>query len=296
MRVRPLFISFILISGILSVVGFLLLKLAVNQYQAEQVIFEMADPAGDDRGPGKYKYPTGSIFDPKKGHFDLTKFTFLRREKDYLFDMEMGRVTNPWGAPEGFSHPTVQIYISTDPESGKIETFREGAYVNFSPLYPWRYLVKVVSFNRSTVFTSTDFAASEGQTEGIKAFVAPDKKTIRVRVPQRYLPGDPENWMFYVLVGSQEGQGPDNFRRVMAQPGQYNFGGGTDTDYDPNVIDLLAPADGEHTQQAMLGGYSVADRKLAVIFPVGPTGFTPSLWESVLDRIAGVAVKVGVKL
>lgn len=296
MRVSNFVIRSLLILGILSVVGFFLVKIAATQYHRERVVFEMTDPAGDDRGPGTYKYPIDSIFDPKKGHFDLTKFTFLRQEKDYSFDLEMGRISNPWGASEGFSHPTAQIYISTDPGTGKIETFREGAFVSFSPRHPWRYLVKVVSFNNSAVFTSADYAASEGRSEGIKAFVKPDKKTIRVQVPRKYLSGDPENWMFYVLIGSQEGQGPDNFRKVMAKPSQWNFGGGTDTDYDPNVIDLLAPAAGENSQQAMLRNYNVAEKKLAVIFPVGPTGYSPSVWEPVLDRVAELAEKLGVKL
>lgn len=296
MRVRPFIIGVFLVLGILSTAGFFLVKMAAAQYHAERLLFTMVDPAGDDNGPGTYKYPVGSIFDPKKGHFDLTKFAFSRMENDYIFDLEMGRISNPWGAPEGFSHPTFQIYISTDPDTGKIETFREGAFVNFSPRHPWKYLLKVVSFNQTAVYTSSDYAASEGRSDGIKAFVKPDKKTIRVTVPRRYLPGDPENWMFYVLVGSQEGQGPDNFRPVMASPGQFTFGGGTDTDYDPNVIDLLAPAEGEHSQKEMLRGYNVADRKRAVIFPVGPTGYAPSVWEGALDRVAEMAAKLGIKL
>lgn len=294
MRGKLLFITFMLVLGILTVAGLVLFKSAAVQYRAERLLFEMSDPAGDDHGPGTYKYPVSSIFDPKTGHFDLRRFSFSRQEKDYLFNLEMGRISNPWGAPEGFSHPTVQIYISTDTDTGKIETFREGAFVNFSPKYPWNYLIKVVGFNKTAVYTWTDYAASEGQSGGIKAYADTDKKTIQVQVPQKFLPGDPEKWMFYVLVGSQEGQGPDNFRPVMAQAGQWTFGGGTDTNYDPNVIDLLAPADGGKSQQAMLGGYSVTNRKLAVIYPVGPTGYTPSFWEKLLDRVAMLAEKLGI--
>lgn len=296
MRLRTSDIRIVLILCIFLVMGIILVNVAVRYYQSERVIFEMSDPVGDDRGPGTYKYPIDSIFDPKKGHFDLTKFVFLQQKRYYIFDLHMGRISNPWGASEGFSHPTAQIYISTDPDTGKIETFREGANVSFSPLHPWKYLVKVVSFNNSAVYTSSDYVAFEGRTEGVKALVKPDKKTIRVIVPQNYLPGNPENWMFYVLIGSQDGQGPDNFRRVMAKPSQWNFGGGTDTDYNPNVIDMLAPDKGEHSQQAMLSSYNVAEKKLAVIFPVGPTGYSPPVWEDALYRIAELAGKLGVKL
>lgn len=266
---------------------------ARDYYNKEHVIFTLDDPAGDDRGPGTYEYPIDAVFDPKKEHFDLRRFSFLSHRNNYYFDMTFPRVTNPWGAAEGFSHTMVQIYISTDPDAGRIEPFREGSNVLFHPENPWKYLIKVVSFNKTAVYWDSDFEGAEGRTKGIRVGLQPDKKTLRVIVPKHFLPGDPFRWKYYVLVGSQDGNGPDNFRPVKAVVGQWHFGGGTDTPYSPNVIDILAPAG---KQREMLGSFSLARRMQAVVEPVGPAGIKPSRWEKVLEKAAEIMVKLKIKI
>ena len=55
--------------------------------------------------------------------------------------------------------------------------------------------------------------------------------------------GDPSQWGYQVLVQSNEGfpDGKDLLtRKVNEYEGQHRFGGGTDTDCDPHVIDILA--------------------------------------------------------
>jgi len=268
-------------------------KSAKERYNKQRVIFAMNDPKGDDHGPGSYKYPIDSIFDPKKEHFDLQRFSFAALRNNYYFDMTFARVTNPWGAAEGFSHTMIQIYISDDPDNGRIEPFREGANVLFDPENPWKYLLKVVSFNKTAVYWASDYEGSEGRSKGVQAKLQPDKKTVRVTVPKSLLPGDPYKWRYYVLVGSQDGSGPDNFRPVNAATGQWTFGGGTDTDYNPNVIDLLAPPG---KQEKMLGSYSVAKRVQAVIEPVGPSPVIPTRWDKILDKSIDYLLRMKVKL
>ena len=55
--------------------------------------------------------------------------------------------------------------------------------------------------------------------------------------------GDPSQWGYQVLVQSNEGfpEGKDLLtRKVNEYEGQHRFGGGTDYDCDPGVMDLLA--------------------------------------------------------
>jgi len=281
-QVVALVISFMLL---FLVVGAYYTDVARDYYNGEQLIFSMDDLKGDDYGPGTYKYPIDSIFDPKKEHFDLRRFSFFSHRNNYDFDMTFPRVTNPWGAAEGFSHTIIQIYISTDSDSGRVEPFREGANVLFDAENPWKYLIKVVSFNQTAVYWDSDFEGAEGRRDGVRAVLKQDKKTIRVTVPKSLLPGEPADWKYYVLVGSQSGDGPDNFRPVRAKIGQWQFGGGTDTSYSPNVIDILAPAG---KQQKMLGSFSVSRRMQAVIAPVGPTQLRPSKWEKILGKAAEI--------
>lgn len=261
--------------------------LAFERYDSEQTIFTMNDSRGDDHGPGKYKYPWASIFDPKKEHFDLVKFSALSMRGNYCFDMVFPRITNPWGAPEGFSHPIIEIFLS-DGTQGRTEPLKQGANVIFDAQNPWSYMIKVVSFNRTAVYTARDSEDSEGNTEGVKAGLMPDKKTLRVTVPRELLPGDPANWGYYVLVGSQDGVGPDNFRKVNASASQWNLGGGSDSDYDPNVIDLLALPG---RQERMLESYNELNKTMAVISPVKGEPVKNSLWEKFLDRVINILFK-----
>jgi len=266
---------------------------AKERFNRERVIFAMEDPAGDDYGPGTYEYPTDSIFDPKKEHFDLHEFSVSTLRNTYYFDLLFPRVTNPWGASEGFSHAMVQVYISDDPDRGRIETFREGANVIFDPRHPWQYFIKVVSFNKTAVYYADDYEGAEGRDSGVTARLQPDGSTVRVTIPKALLPGDPSNWQYYVLVGSQDGLGPDNFRKVNTTANRWVFGGGTDTDYDPNVIDLLAS---RGKQKKLLGSYDASRRQLAVIEPVGPSKIAPTRWENILDKVIVFLQKMKVKL
>ena len=45
------------------------------------------------------------------------------------------------------------------------------------------------------------------------------------------------------------------------------FGGGSDLDVNPNVIDILAPESGPISQNSQLGSWSEPERRLAVLYP-----------------------------
>jgi carbohydrate-binding DOMON domain-containing protein len=68
--------------------------------------------------------------------------------------------------------------------------------------------------------------------------------TISASFPRQALgPGDPKNWGFQVVVASYDPYPSRDsllVRRVDKTESQFRFGGGTDTDCDPNVLDLLA--------------------------------------------------------
>ncbi len=270
---------------VILIIASVLYYQAERRFNSEKIIFSMNDPKGDDYGPGTFKYPWAAIFDPKKEHLDLVKFRMSEVGNKYCFDMVFPRVTNPWGAPEGFSHPITEIYLADGTLSGRSEPLRKGSNVLFNHERPWQYMVKVVSFNGTAVYSAGDHEEAEGKREGITTRLMSDKKTIRASIPKALLPGDPGRWYFYVIVGSQDGSGPDNFRIVNASPTQWNFGGGTDTDFDPNVIDLLA-AKGE--QERVLSSYWVDSRSLAVISPVKGVPPENSFWENFLDYLIDI--------
>lgn len=243
-----------------------------------QPIFVQEDPVGDEKGPGTYQYPQSPVFTPGKGLFDLTKFEILADAGNYYFRLTMGAMNNPWGAPEGFSHQRIAVYIDSVPNQGRTETLREGAFVDFDPEYGWEYLVDILGWKHSRVYHFTDEKSFKGRP-GVEVKLLSGTQTIQAKVPRKILDEHPDTWAVYVLVGAQDGLGPDNFRQVLKKPTEWQFGGGSDTYYDPNVLDLLDPGGTEYSQKSMLTSYNIAQGKLAVLHPVALTGVPQELPE-----------------
>lgn len=243
---------------------------AVSQ-APRQLLFEMEDPRGDDRGPGTYVYPQGPVFDPRHGLYDLTSFRVEVDETSYYFYFTFAeKLTNPWGAPEGFSHQRIALYIDSLPNQGRSETWREGAYVDFDPRHGWEYFVDVTGWHKGAVYTWNQRKSEPGRRQGLQVRRGADGKTVEAVVPREALDEHPETWSYYVIIGSQDPIGPDGWRPVLARATEWQFGGGTDTNLDPNVLDLLAPATGELSQSSQLSAYSIEQQRLAVIAPVRP--------------------------
>ena len=230
------------------------------------VAFEMNDPIGDDYGPGTYTYPTHKAFLP--GLFDLASFRVSYDVEYVYFDATFREVTNTWNAPEGFSHQLKNIYIDTTKGAGMTVTIRKGAMVAFDMRYGWDILIKALGWGGCRAFTSNDGEESKGISDGLEAGVLPDGKTVRVKVPLPII-GQPEaSWGYYVLICSQDAFGYDDFRPVMEEASSWTFGGVSNLEFNPNVIDMLAPEGGEFSQERLLGSYDADKGGLAVLVPV----------------------------
>ncbi|MGQ9778973.1 MAG: glucodextranase DOMON-like domain-containing protein [Bacillota bacterium] len=232
----------------------------------EEGNFRMEDPPGDDFGPGTYLYPKNKVFAPYHGHFDLCSFSVSTVGDEVHFDATMGLLANPWQAPEGFSHQIIEVYICRG-KNGRTEPPVPGASVRFAPEYPWDVRLKAVPWEASELL----FLRPDGRPvkHPLRVGLA-GPRTIRMAVPLSLLGLPRPAWCYYVLVGSYDGFAEDNFRPVMAKPGEWHFGGGRDDAWDPNVIDLLAPPRGRCSQEHQLGSFDAARGEYAVLFPVGP--------------------------
>lgn len=260
------------------VVGIFELKVITSSAEIDRagggqvILFEMEDPEGDDYGPGTYTYPTHDFFSPYKGLFDMTRFVVSFDASSVYFDITFKEIQNPLDAEEGFTHQLIDIYISTGHEGGRTETLKKGAYVTFDPKHPWNLYIRGGPWQISRFYTQADDGMSQGLSKGIRTELLPDGKTIRIAV-DKGLTGEPsKGWKYYVLVGSQDGFGPDEYRPVMERATGWDFGGGRDDDFDPNVIDMLAPPNGRHSQEKMLSSFNPQEGRLATISPVGPGG------------------------
>ncbi|MCK8817199.1 hypothetical protein MWH28_07480 [Natroniella sulfidigena] len=242
-----------------------ILLIGFSVQAGNNVIFEMEDPIGDEYGPGSYLYPKSEQFEPYQGLFDLTYFKVEEEADNYNFYFKFVELTNPWHAKYGFSHQLIQVYIDND-EGGRTDTFKPGANVQFEERHPWNKLIKITGWSLEIFDHRADIEA-DGRVEEGDITVLDDNQTIKVTIPQQKL-GDLEKAHYYVLVGALDGFGYDNYRQVQEEPTGWQFGGGTDTDLNPNVLDILVPEGME--QKEILGSYDLENQELATIRAVGP--------------------------
>ena len=291
-RAFAIFCVFCLIISHLLIVSGSKVSQTANPERGPEVIFEMEDPAGDDYGPGTYTYPTHKAF-AHPGLFDLLKFVVSYDIQNIYFDFTFKEIVNPWNAPEGFSHQLVDLYIDNIPGEGLALPLRPGPNVAFSRRNAWDYRIKIIGWGGTRLYSSKDEKDSDGIRSGLRVHLLPDKKTIRAVVPITLLGKPDRMWRYYVLVGSQDAFGNDDYRPVMEQADSWFFGGGRDSDADPNVIDLLAVADGPRSQEKMLRSYNPKTGAFATIYPVGPGamgGFPPLLLPAILAALLVIGV------
>jgi len=235
------------------------------QDRQEELLFSVDDPEADDHGPGTYTYPTDESFPP--GVLDLLRFEVLTTEGEVIFRLKFRELTNPWRAPLGFSHPLINIYLSTHGgEKSSTGTCLRGANVCFDSENPWDFLLKAAGWpGYGRVIYS-----AEGEVIGeCEVSSNLEEKTVTISAA-RALIGDPEGspWGYYVLIGSQDGFGPDNYRPIDETAGPWTGGGNKKGEKAPRVYDMLDPASNGRTQKEMLGSYNPDKGEPAIIYPV----------------------------
>jgi len=226
-----------------------------------QGIYTFFDESNDDKGDGDYTYPTNSVF--KEGLFDLRQFRITYDNFNLYFLLKLGKVTNVWNNMAGFCHQRAVILIDQDRIYGSGNT---SAYpnVNIDPACAWEYEV-IIGPNVGGTINAKAFARN-GSSVSIINKGSTAYNAIEASVPISFI-GNPRNqtWRFMVLICSHEGtSGPSGgFRNVTSSGGEWVFGGGTDTDYDPLVLDL-AFTSGTY-QNSQLNSYNVTQGKYATI-------------------------------
>jgi carbohydrate-binding DOMON domain-containing protein len=238
--------------------GVLAALLLAGSALAQGVSFK--DPANDDNGPGNYAYPTDSVY--KRGSFDLTGLDVKAKGNKVDFDVDFNTaLEDPWRMGTGFS--VELVFIAIDNKEGGMTEGPPGTNVTFADGNQPDYIVVISPQPSSRVKTEVEQKVPAAGQAGyvIPARVKAAGRTISASVDLDKLGGgDPSTWGYQVLVQSNEGfpEGKDLMtRKVNEFEGQHRFGGGTDYDCDPHVIDTLAGngaggADEAEAQHTML--------------------------------------------
>lgn len=209
---------------------------------------EFKDAKGDDHGPGEYVYPTDAVYAP--GSFDITDFEVSDKGDDVEFELNVGaKLEDPWRMGGGFSVQMAFIFIDNAP-GGFTET-PPGLNVVVDESTAWDVCVVLSPQTMARVQQEID-AKGGAMASSILApkRVKGRRSSITARVSKEELGGgDIANWKYEVLMQSNEGFPKDGdllTRKVNEFEGQHRFGGGTDFDCDPHVMDIL----GDHAQLA----------------------------------------------
>jgi fibronectin type 3 domain-containing protein len=225
-----------------------------------EVVAQFSDPRGDDHGPGTYTYPTNRVFEVE-GIFDLLSYTIFDQRANWLLAFEFAALPNPWGGPLGFSHPIIHLYLDTQP-GGLTEAHPDGdaMQIRFHRDHPWDFFLKVAGWPD---YGRHLFTADE-EMHLVDVSADPAKRLVLVRIPKDVVPEI--RGAHYLMIGSQDGFGPDHIRPVARTAGEWVGGGSPAPIVAPLVYDYLTPAG--YTQEEILSGFDAQARTFTVLVPV----------------------------
>jgi carbohydrate-binding DOMON domain-containing protein len=239
---------------LLAAASLLALALSAPALAESSKGFKLSDPSGDDKGPGNYTYPTDAVYKP--GSFDITDFEVVPGANQTEFRITVRtRIEDPWDSPawggNGFSVQMAFIHIDTDHKKGSgVQDGLPGTNVRFSEDEAWDRVIIVSPQGATRVNSEIGLKASQWKDKIIVPKVTRAQgKTLIAVVDNAQLGGPPQTtWGYQVLMQSNEGF-PDKkdllTRKVNEFEGQHRFGGGSDYDNDPHVMDILVPPDGD---------------------------------------------------
>jgi hypothetical protein len=189
------------------------------------LLADVADPAGDDRGPdGRYVYPT----DPSWGshrQMDLRRARVWRSGSAVKIELTMAGLTQVWRPQNGFDHVAFTLYFSQGMRSdGVAELPQQQARMPGNAL--WQHRLRAHGWSNTLSTAQGASASAEGtpQTPGAAIEVDPARRAVRFSLPAGAL--GPESSLaglkIYVTTWDYDG----GYRALAPQPGGHTPGGG----------------------------------------------------------------------
>ena len=260
------------------------------------VLFRVEDPAGDDHGPGTYRYPDDAAFTP--GSFDLLSVEATDDGEDVLFAIRLGaELTDPWGdSPVGYDLQNIDIYVDTRAEGGFTELL-PGRRAQVADGFAWDRAV----FATGRTDVAEQDVAEKVSPEMQEALFVPledrqsiDGNTLTLRVPTSFLGRVQPGWAVQVLVTGSDGSAESDalrVREVRRDASDWNFGGGSDGGEDPNILDLLVP-EGMTQEQALAWTPATREEVFASAYVDEETGklVIVAINDSAEEQAVGLAV------
>jgi glucan 1,4-alpha-glucosidase len=179
------------------------------------LLLDVADPDGDDAGPGNYAYPTFSGFRP--GAFDIQRFQVFDSGATVTFRLRTRDLSETFGSPLGAQ--LVDVYVRV-PGAASTSTAPAHPVRNFgiAPAFAWSRLIQVQGFGQR-------YVDAGGNTLGTVTISAnPISRFITFSVPKASLGTPGPGWGFTVVLTGQDGFSPDQARGFTPTPQEFQFG------------------------------------------------------------------------
>ncbi|RSN12558.1 glucan 1,4-alpha-glucosidase [Nonomuraea sp. WAC 01424] len=206
-------------------------------------VLDVADPEGDDDGPGTYAYPTAADFRP--GAFDLRRFQVITDASTVYLRAGLSDLTPTFGNQMGAQ--LLDVYVRDPAAAGRSAqaAFPQRNY-RIAEEDAWSQRVEVQGF-AAPVWAGADGRGLSGAA--VRASGA--TRTITVALPRASFGTPGPGWRFAVVLTGQDGYAADQARGFAATPQPYRFGvcaegGGAplcaaDPGTAPKALDVLTP-------------------------------------------------------
>ncbi|HEV2141861.1 MAG TPA: glucodextranase DOMON-like domain-containing protein [Candidatus Dormibacteraeota bacterium] len=183
-------------------------------------ILDVADPVGDDSGPGNYAYPTAGDF--HAGAFDITDFQVYDDSAgsgNVIFRLQTRDLSPTFGSPLGAQ--LVDVYVH-DPAAKAADTSTSASFsqrnYQIAASGAWSRLLEVQGFGQR-------YIDAHGTTLGTVAIRANQiSRYITFSVPASTLGHPGSGWGFTVVLTGQDGFSPDQARSFGSTPQLFQFG------------------------------------------------------------------------
>lgn len=227
----------------------------VNTADVSNGEFIWNDTIGDDTGAGAYTYPASPDLN-RAGLFDLTQVRITADSTNLYLLIQIQNLSNTWSGSDGFSTVAASLLIDTTLDGSGQTHARPN--VDVAAGSGWEYWAKIAQSGWQN--EDAKIFDTAGNWAPIVNKADPVYNSIEVSIPLAFIGKDGTavngaTWRFMLMLGGFDGGGPNGFRDVTAAGGDWQFGGGADGPYDPQVLDL-AFSDTQTDQEAELGSYT----------------------------------------
>ena len=192
-------------------------RTVVNDVVQGTLIFDSADPTGDDNGPGNYAYPTSSNF--VRGAYDLTDFQIYDTGSTVTFRVQTRDLTPTFGSPLGAQLVDVYVHQPGAASTSTAASFPQRNYT-IAAADAWSRLLEVQGFGQRFVD-----ASNAGAVGTITISANQISRYITFSVTKAALGGTPATgWAFTVTLTGQDGFSSDQARGFQLTPQDFQFG------------------------------------------------------------------------